>query len=200
MASILALTERQTFVGSGFIDIYLVGPGGAAGAPTAYPSADEGPFGISFTRDNVMIISNEHFELPPETSPSTVTSYQLSNTGVPGLIGTEPANAAGACWNAITKDQKYVFVTSPFTSNVNSFRIGRCGDLMPVNGTSVVATGTGATLDLALSNDSKFLYVLDSAGFAFSVIDAYAVNTDGTITSIGSTQPFEGTASGMAAQ
>jgi 6-phosphogluconolactonase (cycloisomerase 2 family) len=196
----LAVSERQTFTGTGFIDIFPVGTNGVAGTPAAYPSADEGPFGITFTRENVMIVSNEHFELPPETSPSTVSSYQLSRDGSVGLIGTEPTNSAGACWNVITKDQKYVLITSPFTSNINSFRIGRCGDLMPVNGTSVVGTGSGATLDLALSQDSRFLYVLDSAGFAFSVIDIYTVNHDGTITPIGTTAPFEGTASGAAAR
>jgi 6-phosphogluconolactonase (cycloisomerase 2 family) len=193
----LAVTERQTFAGAGFIDIFRVSQDGVANSPTAFPSADEGPFGIAFTRDNVMIVSNEHFELPPETSPSTVSSYQLSSDGALRLIDTKSANAAGACWNVITKSGKYVLITSPFTSNINSFLIDRCGDLMPVNG---AVTATGATLDLALSDDSRFLYVLDSAGFASSAIDEYAVHNDGTMTFIGTTAPFEGSAAGAAAR
>jgi 6-phosphogluconolactonase (cycloisomerase 2 family) len=194
----LAVTERQTFAGGGFIDIFRLRQDGVARSPNAFPSADEGPFGIGFTHNNVMIVSNEHFELPPETSPSTVSSYQLSSDGALRLIDTESANAAGACWNVITRDDKYVLITSPFSSNINSFRIGRCGDLMPVNG---AVTATGATLDLALSEDSRFLYVLDTAaGFTSSAIDEYAVHNDGTITLIGTTAPFEGSAAGAAAR
>ena len=197
----LAVSERQTFVGHGVIDIFPVDSRGVAGSPVAHPSSDDGPFGISFTHNDLMIVSNEHFALPPPTSPSTVSSYDLDHDGTVTPIDTESAHAAGACWNAITNDEKFVFITSPFTANINSFRIGRHGDLIPVNETSVVATAAGVTLDISLSRDSKFLYVLVSAGpFASSTIYAYALNKDGTITLIGATAPFEGSASGTAAK
>ncbi len=198
---LLVVTERQTFVGTGLIDTFAVGNDGVAGPAVAHPSSDEGPFGIGFTRENVMIISNEHFELPPDTSPSSVSSYEVSNDGTVSFIDMEPSNAAGACWNVITKNQKFALVTSPFAGAINSFRIGRCGDLMPVNGTSIVATANGATLDLALSRDSRYLYVLVTPDFSqpMSVINAYEVNANGTITLIGASTPFEGSASGAAA-
>jgi len=41
--------------------------------------------------------------------------------------------------------------------------------------------------------------VLDSAGFASSAIDEYAVQKDGTIALIATSTPFEGSASGTAA-
>jgi len=197
----LAVSERQTFVGTGVIDIFPVNKQGVAGSPVGHPSSDEGPFGISFTHDDLMIVSNEHFEVPPETSPSTVSSYDVDRDGTVTPIDTESAHAAGACWNAITNDEKFVFVTSPFTANINSFGIGRHGDLIPVNGTSVVWTADAVTLDVALSRDSKFLYVLESAGpFVSSAITAYTVNRDGTIALIGTTAPFEGSAAGAAAR
>ena len=117
-----------------------------------------------------MIVSNEHF---PNVLESSVSSYDVARHGDDVTpIDTEPANAGGACWNVITNNDKYVLVTSPFTLNINSFRIEHDGQLTPVNGDSVVATAQGLTLDEALSNDSKYLYVLvdDPNAFAFSEI------------------------------
>ena len=105
-----------------------------------------------------MIVSNEHFPNVLKARSRRTTSSRHGDDVTP--IDTEPANAGGACWNVITKNDKYVLVTSPFTLNINSFRIEHDGQLTPVNGDSVVATAQGLTLDEALSNDSKYLYVL----------------------------------------
>jgi 6-phosphogluconolactonase len=191
----LAVSERAAGV-QGTITIFKIGNHGVAGPPVAHPSVRKGPFGIAFTDWNQMIVSNENF---PEVALSSVSSYDFSRLGEVTHQETEPANAGGACWNVITRDNKYVFVTSPFTSQINSFRIGRDGSLTPVTPTSVVATETGLTLDEALSHNSKQLYVLVSAGFASATIAAYDVNHDGTITPLGKTAPFEGSASGAAA-
>jgi 6-phosphogluconolactonase (cycloisomerase 2 family) len=117
-----------------------------------------------------------------------------------GAVDTKLANAGGACWLAITNDDKFVFVTSPFTQNINSFGIDKkTGKLIPVNGTSIVASTSGAALDESLSRDSKYLYVLNSAGFASDTIEEYQVNSDGTITHIGTSSSFEGSSIGSAA-
>jgi 6-phosphogluconolactonase len=195
---LLTVSERSAG-GTGLIDTFRVNHNGVAGPAVAHPSSGEGPFGIAFTKRNQMIVSNEHF---PDVLLSSVSSYDVSRHGdTVTPIETEPANAGGACWNVITNNQKYVLVTSPFTFNINSFRIEPNGQLTPVNGTSVVATAQGLTLDEALSRDSKYLYVLvdEPTGFAFSEINAYKVNHDGTITLIQTVGPFEGSSSGAAA-
>ena len=197
------VTVSERLAGTkGVLDTYAIDHNGAAGPPVAHPSSDNGPFGIVFTHDDLMIVSNEHFpDVFPPTLLSSVSSYGFgSHNGAVTPIDTELAHAGGACWNVITNDGKFVLVTSPFTSNINSFAIDKkTGNLTPVNGTSVVATTTGLALDEALSNNSKYLYVLDSAGFASSAIDEYKVNKDGTITKIGTSSSFEGSAAGAAA-
>jgi len=192
---LLAVSEREAGA-QGVITLYAVGKDGVAGPPVAHPSVRKGPFGIAFTNQNLMIVSNENF---PDVLLSSVSSYDVSSSGAVAHRDTEPANAGGACWNVITNDGKYVLITSPFTFQINSFRIGKDGSLTPVTPTSVVATEDGLTLDEALSHDSKYLYVLISAGFASNTIAAYAVNDDGTITPIDRSGPFEGSASGAAA-
>jgi 6-phosphogluconolactonase len=196
--NLLSVTERSAG-GTGLLDTFLVNHNGVAGPAVTHPSSGAGPFGIAFTKRNLMIVSNEHF---PNVLESDVSSYDVSRHGdTVTPIDTEPANAGGACWNVITKNDKYVLVTSPFTLNINSFRIEHNGELSPVNGDSVVATAQGLTLDEALSRDSKYLYVLvdDPNAFAFSEINAYEVNHDGTITLIQTTASFEGSSSGTAA-
>ena len=195
---LLAVSDRQPPAGSGVLDFFAVGHNGAAGPAVPHPSSDETPYGIAFTHDNVMTVSNEHGSDPALSSTS---SYDVTRHGDVTPIDTELAHAGGACWNQITNDDKYVLVTSPFTSNINSWRIERNGELTPVNGNSIVYTGDGgALLDESLSNDSKYLYVLNSAGFASSKLDEFRVNrADGTVTHIGVTDSFDGSASGTAA-
>ena len=195
--TVLTVTERAAG-GDGRIDTFLIDGNGVAGPPLAHPTSGAGPFGVAFTHRNHMIVSNEHF---PDVLESDVSSYGLTRQGDVTPIDTEPANAGGACWNVITNNDKYVLVTSPFTFNINSFRIERNGELTPVNGSSVVATAQGLTLDEALSHDSKYLYVLvsEATAFAHSEVNAYRVNKDGTITLIQTTAPFEGSSSGAAA-
>lgn len=187
----------------GVLDTYAIRRDGAAGPPVGHPSSDDGPYAIAFTNRDLMIVANEHFPDVFTGGPilSSVSSYAFgSNSGSVNAVDTKLANAGGACWEVITNDNKFVFVTSPFTQNVSSFGIDKkTGKLIPVNGTSIVATTSGAALDEALSGDSKYLYVLDSAGFATSAIDEFKINTDGTITQIGTSSSFEGSAVGAAA-
>jgi 6-phosphogluconolactonase (cycloisomerase 2 family) len=196
----LAVTEREAGA-HGLLTTYEVDKQGVAGPPRAHASAGRTPFGVAFTNKNLMIVANEH--VPPPALDSTVSAYDLTRDGDVVHRDTDPTNSGGACWTVITKDNKYAYVTSPFTGHVNGFRIGKDGSLTPVTPTSLVAQDTGLTLDEALSHDSRYLYVLVSspppALFAQSWVSAYEVNRDGTLTLIGKTAPFEGSASGAAA-
>lgn len=195
---VLAVTNRQPMTGPGIIDTFVVDHDGVAGPAVAHPSSDETPYGIAFTRDNRMAVSNEHFSNPFLSSTS---SYTVSGDGDVTPVETELTNAGAACWNVITKDDRYVLVTNPITSNVSSFRLERDGHLTPVGGNSIVYTGTGNLLDEAFSHDGKYLYVLNTdATFTSSTIDEFRMNRDGTITLIGSTAPFgDGSSSGVGA-
>ncbi len=193
---VLAVSERQPGSGPGLLDTFVVGHHGVPAPAVAHPSSDLIPYGIAFTRRNQMIVGNEVLALGTQSS---VSSYDVSRQGNVTPIETEPTNAGGACWVVITKDDKYAFVTNPFTFNLNSFRIERNGQLTPVNGDSIVYTSDGLTLDEALSHDSKYLYMLVSDFFASSKVQEFRVNHNGTVTLIGETPPFVGSASGTAA-
>jgi len=193
---VLAVSDRQPLgAGPGVLDTFVIGHNGVPGPAVAHPSSDNTPYGIAFTKRDQMIVSNES-----GFTQSSVSSYDVSRHGDVTPIETEETNAGGACWTVITKDDKYALVTSPFTFNINSFRIEHNGQLTPVNGDSIVYTADGLTLDEALSHNSKYLYVLVNDGtFTLSKLEAFRVNRDGTVTFIQSTSTFPGSASGTAA-
>ena len=192
---LLAVTQR--FEGAtGAIDTFRVGVDGVAQAAVSHPAADETPFGLDFTRRNQMIVSNEHFSNP---GASTMASYDVGSSGSVTPVDLEPTNAGAACWTVITNDNRFVYATAPFTLSVVGFRISPAGGLTPITPTSHVAEATGLTLDEAVSHDSRFLYVLSSAFFAGDTILSYRIENDGTLTAIGETAPFEGSAAGLAA-
>lgn len=194
---VLVVTERNP-TGVGDIDTFVLGPGDEPRAPVAHPSNGITPYGIAFDPWNRMIVTNEDFASPFD---STVSSYDVGRYGFVKALDNETTNSGAACWNVITRDGTYVFITSPFSGSIESFRIESDGTLSPVTPDSHVGSGTGATLDEGLSRDSRYLYVLDSGGpFVTDTIDAFRVNTDGTLTPINSFGSLPGSTSGLASR
>lgn len=192
---VLAVTERNP-TGVGDINTFVLGQGDVPRAPVAHASNGITPYGIAFDPKNRMIVTNEDFASPFD---STVSSYAVGPFGSVSPLDIKTTNSGAACWNVITRDGKYVFITSPFSSSIESFRIRFDGTLRPVTPDSHVGSGTGATLDEGLSRDSRYLYVLDSGGpFVTDTIDAFRVHADGTLTPIGSFGSLPGSASGLA--
>jgi 6-phosphogluconolactonase (cycloisomerase 2 family) len=191
---VLVVADR----GSSTLDTYVVDGDGLAHGPTSQASTGDGPFSAAFTPRDTMIVSNEHF---PLVSDSTVSSYSLEPqkdatplTLTP--IDQQAANAGGACWTVITKNNKFVYVTAPFSGDIVAFPIGSDGTLGP---SMNVAHPSGLTLDESLSRNGRFLYVLDSNGFSTDSVLSYRTNSNGTLSFIGQSTTFAGSAAGLSA-
>jgi 6-phosphogluconolactonase len=194
---VLVVTERNP-TGVGDINTFVLGRGDVPRRPVAHPSNGITPYGIAFDRHSHMIITNEDFTSPFD---STVSSYSVGPFGAIHPLDIDTTNSGAACWNVITKDGRYVFITSPFSSSIEAFRIHHNGTLAPVTPDSHVGAGTGATLDEGLSRDSRYLYVLDSNGpFVRDTIDAFRVKANGTLTRVGSFGSLPGSSSGLASR
>jgi 6-phosphogluconolactonase len=185
----LAVSDR----GTDTIDTFTIGKGGAAGPAVPHVSNAETPYGIDFTSRDLMVVANENFS---NVFASTVSSYDANHHGDITSIGVQSADSGAACWVVITKNGKFAYVTSPFTGQVVGFSIAGDGTLSSV--VHLDNPGT-AVLDLSLSQDGRFLYVLSSNGFASDQVLAYRVNKHNTLTKIGETAPIEGSAAGLAA-
>jgi 6-phosphogluconolactonase (cycloisomerase 2 family) len=99
------------------------------------------------------------------------------------ISGSVPTFGAANCWNVVTPDGRFVYVSNAGSATISGFAINTDGSLTPLPGTVVGINPAGATnLDIATSADSKFLYTLNSG---IGTIGIFAIQKDGTLANVG---------------
>jgi 6-phosphogluconolactonase len=170
---LLVVTERITNV----IDIYNVGIDGLAEGPIVHASVGKTPFGFSFDPKNQMIVSEASAENPNGSSASL---YQLGpNGGINTLSPSVPTFQTAGCWTVVTGDGGLVFISNTLSQTITALEI-QDNKLALVQDAGIAAeTGENSfPIDLALSQDSHFLYVLKAG---LGTIGAYKVLPDGNL-------------------
>lgn len=156
----LVVTEKATRI----IDTYEVDEDGVASGPVSQPSSGITPFGFSFTRRGVLVVSEAFGGAP---NGSAVSSYSLRDGRLTVLSGSVPTTQTAACWIVITKNGKFAYASNTASNNISSYRVGRTGRLALQE---AVATPTGAgPIDMALNKNSRFLYVLNAGSRSIDV-------------------------------
>jgi len=175
----LAVTERLT----NNIDVFKVLASGKLSSIEINPSAGTGAFAVSFAPDGAAIVS----ETGPAnvTNGSAISSYAILPNGTLSAISASvPTLGAANCWNAVTPDGRFVYVSNAGSSTISGFAISAAGVLSALPGTVVGENPNGAgNLDIAVSADGKFLYTLNSSN---GTIGVFAIQKDGSLNSVGS--------------
>lgn len=175
----LAVTERLT----NKVDLFVVQADGRLSSITANPSVGPGAFSVTFAPNGAALVS----ETGPAGVPdgSALTSYAVLANGTLSPITTSiPTLGAANCWNAVTPEGRFVYVSNAGSASISGFAIGGDGSLTAVTGTVVGNNPSGATnLDIAISADGKFLYTLNSGN---GTIGIFAIQKDGTLRNLGS--------------
>jgi 6-phosphogluconolactonase len=179
----LAVTERLT----NDIDVFKVQADGTLSPIVINPSAGPGAFSLSFAPDGIALVS--------ETGPanvsngSAISSYAILANGTLSAISTSVPTLGGAnCWNVVTPDGRFVYVSNAGSSTISGFAISSTGALSALPGTVVGENPAGATnLDIAVSADGKFLFTLNSAD---GTIGTFAIQKDGTLKNLGPANGF----------
>lgn len=163
------------------IDTFRIKPDGTLAKPVVTPSPGPGAFSAQFALDGKLIVS----ETGPSNIPdgSAISSYTVQPDGTLAAVSQSVAtDGAANCWNAISPDGKRVYASNAGTSNFAGFSIGQGGDLKPLKGTIVGSNPDGSTnLDIAISEDGKFLFSLNGLAGAVGV---FQVQADGTLTEV----------------
>lgn len=174
----LLVTERLT----NNIDVFSVKPNGTLAPAIVKASPGAGAFSVRFAPNGDAIVS----ETGPATATngSAISSYSvLPNGALSAISQSVPTLGAANCWNAITPNGKFVYVSNAGTSNISGFAIGHNGALTPIGSTVVGSNPDGATnLDIAVSADGLYLYTLNSGSGAIGV---FAIQPNGTLTNVG---------------
>jgi 6-phosphogluconolactonase (cycloisomerase 2 family) len=154
----LIVTERAT----NSIDVFNVQADGKLSAPRVNPSAAPGVFSAVFARNGTVVVSETG---PGGANASTVSSYAVrTDRSLVPVSTAVPTLGTANCWNVITPDGKFVYVSNAGSASISGFAIAANGALNPLPGTVVANNPAGSVnLDIAISTDGAFLYSLNAA-------------------------------------
>ena len=174
----LAVTERLT----NSIDLFLVQSDGTLSPIVVNPSVGPGVFSLTFAPNGTAIVSETGAAGVP--NGSAASSYSIQSNGTLSVItASVPTLGAANCWNAVTPDGRFVYVSNAGSSSISGFAIGANGTLTALPGTVVGHNPSGATnLDIAVSGDGKFLYTLNGE---IGTVGIFSIQKDGTLIPVG---------------
>ncbi|OLB17331.1 MAG: hypothetical protein AUH12_04720 [Gemmatimonadetes bacterium 13_2_20CM_69_8] len=166
----LVVTEKTT----NLLDVYSLDANGSASGPTTTPSAGGTPFGFAFGHRSDLFVSE---------AAGSASSYVLDASGNVTLVSGAVSTQRGApCWAVVTADGRFGF-TGNGSGSVSAFAITPNGAISLVDangGTAVLPAGVN---DIALSHNSRYLYVLQTGGA--QAIHAFHIEADGHLTALG---------------
>lgn len=172
----LVATEKT----SNKIDTFAVAPNGQLSAIVTSSSAGPGAFAANAAQNGTVLVS----ETGSGGSTSAISSYHIQKDGSLAVVSASvPTLGAANCWNVVTPNGRFIYVSNAGSSTIAGFSIAASGALTAVPGTIVGTNPAGSgNLDVAISADGKFLYSLNSAG---GTLGTFAINNDGSLTNLG---------------
>ncbi len=165
--------------GANNIDTYAIGADGLATGPTVQHSAGGSPFGFAFDNAGHVVIS--------EIINSAASSYSWAGGVLQAITAHLTDFGKAACWTVITNNptfpQQYAYITNTHSDTVSGYAIAADGSLSLVDadGKTAEFTRDAFPLDMALSRDSKYLYVIEGHVPALA---GFQIHSDGSLTQI----------------
>lgn len=190
---VLVVTEKAT----NLIVTYTVDEDGYLGPPQVQPSHGATPFGFAFGLRRQLLVSEAFGGAP---NASAVSSYRVDASGTLHLKSpTVATHQTAACWVVVTEDGRYAFATNTGSGSISGYGIDHDGTLTLLNADGRTAdTGAGgAPTDLALSENGRFLFVLNSAAHS---IGTFRIRRNGQLEPVGTIGGLPVGANGLAAQ
>jgi 6-phosphogluconolactonase len=174
----LIVTEKAT----NNLDVFKVLSDGSLSQATITKSVGPGAFSAGFTRNDVVVVSETGSSAP---NSSAISSYSVQSNGTLTPISSSvPTLGSANCWNVVTPDGRFVYVSNAGSGSVSGFAIGSGGTLTPLPGTVLALNPTGSSnIDITFSADGKFLYTLNAGTGAVGIFGIQP--TDGTLIDLG---------------
>jgi len=159
---LLVVTQKTTNVvlrPRNAVDVFLVN---SDGRPSAVPKRTRSyglrPFSLAF-RNNHELLVVESFNAAPRASAAS--TYHVSRKGNFSVLSGSVRNyQTDTCWVVITKDGRYAFTANFGSGTISSYRFTPTGKLRLKDGKAASLGMLSQPVDLALSRDSRYLYLL----------------------------------------
>lgn len=187
----LIATER----GTNSISSYVLDQRGYAQGPTTIKSSGQTPYGFGLTKDGSLVVSEA---FGGSIGAAAASSYAVSGTGELTMVsGSVGDTRSEVCWVALTKDDRFAYVTNFGDGTVSCYEISGEGSLKlhdPVAGST--GQGEKGLRDEAISGDGRYLYAIDADA---QKLFGWAVGQGGHLTPAGAFNGLPGTVAGLAA-
>jgi len=129
-----------------------------------------------------------------------MSSYRVTADGTLHLVSPSvPTHQTAACWVVVTEDGRFAYTSNTGSGSISGYAIEDDGALTLLNADGRTAdTGTGsAPTDLALSENGRFLFVLDSGTHN---VGAFRIRSNGQLEPVALTGGLPAGANGLAAR
>jgi 6-phosphogluconolactonase (cycloisomerase 2 family) len=164
------------------IDVFAVKANGRlSAAPTENASAEPVPFGFVFDPHGRLVVT--------EAGGADVSTYGLDADGSLTHASTVADFQAAPCW--VVSVGGWYYVANAGSADIAGYQVSNGGVASLITANAGIAGTTDAgPIDLAGSSNGQFLYVETGGAGA---VDELSVNSNGTLTSLGSITGLSGT-------
>jgi 6-phosphogluconolactonase (cycloisomerase 2 family) len=171
--SVVIVDEQQADV----ITTYTRRADGTLSLPMPQQTTGNGPFGLTFTQRNQLLTTENAGAAPGQGALASYAIDERTGTLTP-LSPSVRNGQSDTCWVAITDDNRFAY-TSSFGDDggISSYRVKPDGSLALLDA-QAETVGAGSS-DVALSADSRFLYVKNSIQ---GTVTSFRIEDDGALT------------------
>ena len=189
--NILVVTEKDT----NKIDFFQLNDAGSVVRSKVIPSAAETPYGFAFGKRDALLVSDA---VGGGTNAGALSSYFAADNGVVQTVsGSAADNQTAPCWVVVTNDGRFAYTTNTGSGTISGYSVSYTGTLQLLNadGNTASLGATSAPIDLAISNDSRYLYALAPGA---GIIDGFSIALNGALTQDSQVTGLPASASGLA--
>jgi 6-phosphogluconolactonase len=179
----LVVVERA----SATFDVFPVSPDGSLGPPVSSPSVGRAPFGFDITAKGYIVVSE------PGAADNSASSYDIEPNGALRIVSARVlANQGAPCWVVITKDGRFAYTANAASGSISGYAVAANGalTLLTADGRTGVTGDRTTPLDMDVSRNSRFLYVLEGATGS---IMGFEIGRDGSLSPMADAAPPTGT-------
>jgi len=216
---VVAMRNLPTVAGNknspGILDTFPVHTNGSVGAAVQTVSPEPTAFGFRFLPSGILVDTSAGVvdtvnDSPPPLGDGTqingsLETYRIGANGKLHAISNAATAGRAACWVALSKNNKYAFVTNTLSATaampapgapIGTGEAGIARLSVASNGTvkllGTVNSGPGFPSDEGVSPDGKYLYVtVPSMGLlpVKSHVDVFRIGSNGSLTLVQATAP-----------